>query len=104
MNVYKKTITDLWKKNWKKPKDAFVNKPLKVFSVNMMIEMVNIIVSSVIRVAEIIDIMNDKIKVLYDGFFKRYTYWVDNCSLDIHPIDCYLNSDHPIEILPCKNI
>lgn len=70
----------------------------------MMIEIVDLIFPSEIRVAEIVDVKDTEIKVLYDGFDPKYAYWVQDNSPDIHPIGWCYNTKHPIEIPPSKYV
>lgn len=85
------------------PEDAFVRRPLRDFAINTTIEIVDLVVPSLIRIAEIIDVRGDELKILYDGFHSNYAYWVEDDSPDIHPVGWTLKTNHPIEIPPGKN-
>lgn len=86
------------------PEDAFVRRPLRDFSINMTIEVVDLVNPSIIRVAKIVDVKGDEIKILYDGFNKMYAYWVEDDSPDIHPVGWCLKTDHPLELPSGKKI
>lgn len=80
------------------PQEAFVPRPLRDFSINTTIEIVDIACPSLIRAAEIIDVRGDELKILYDGFSVKYAYWVEDDSPDIHPVGWSIKTNHPIEI------
>lgn len=84
------------------PEDAFVRRPLRDFTIKMTIEVVDLVVPTLIRIAEIIDVRGDELKILYDGFHMTYAYWVEDDSPDIHPVGWALKTNHPIEIPPGK--
>lgn len=86
------------------PEKAFIRKRLQHFTVNMMIEIVDLVVPSIIRMAEVVDVKGNAIKVLYDGFDPKYAYWVEDNSPDIHPIGWCFKTNHPIEIPPSKYV
>ncbi|XP_050533446.1 uncharacterized protein LOC126901179 isoform X2 [Daktulosphaira vitifoliae] len=85
------------------PEEAFIRRPLRDFSINMTIEVVDLVVPQLIRVAKVIDVKGDEIKILYDGFRSVYAYWVEDDSPDIHPIGWAVRTNHPLEIPPRKN-
>lgn len=64
----------------------------------MKIEVVDLVVPSLIRIASVIDVRGDEIKILYDGFHNKYAYWIEDDSADIHPVGWSLKTNHPIEI------
>lgn len=66
----------------------------------MTVEVVDLIVPSIFRIAEIVDVKDSEIQVLYDGFDPKYAYWIQAKSSDIHPVGWCFNTDHPIEIPP----
>lgn len=68
----------------------------------MTIEIVDLVVPSIIRIAKIIDVQHNDIKVLYDGFDVNYAYWIENDSPDIYPVGWCLKTDHPITVPPGK--
>ncbi|XP_050435903.1 uncharacterized protein LOC126842792 [Adelges cooleyi] len=85
------------------PEEAFVRRPLRDFSINMTIEVVDLVVPSLIRTAKVIDVKGDEIKILYDGFRIAYAYWVEDDSPDIHPVGWAVRTNHPLEIPPVEN-
>ncbi|VVC36175.1 Hypothetical protein CINCED_3A008865 [Cinara cedri] len=85
------------------PEEAFVRRPLRDFSINMTIEVVDLVNQSLIRIAKVVDVRGDELKILYDGFHNMYAYWVEDDSPDIHPIGWSLKTNHPIEIPPGKD-
>lgn len=84
------------------PESAFSRRPLRDFTIDMTIEVVDLVVPSLIRVAKIVDLKGDELKILYDGFDPMYAIWVEDDSPDIHPIGWALKTKHPIEIPPGK--
>lgn len=80
------------------PDEAFVRRPLRDFAVGMMIEVIDVVNPSLIRVAEILDVRGNELKILYDGFSYKYAYWIEDDSPDIHPIGWSTKTNHPIEI------
>lgn len=80
------------------PEEAFVRRPLRDFVIGMMIEVIDIVNPTLIRIAEILDIRGDELKILYDGFSDKYAYWIEDDSPDIHPIGWSIKTNHPIEI------
>lgn len=85
------------------PENAFVRRPLRDFSINMTVEVVDLVNPSLIRIAKVVDVRGDELKILYDGFHNMYAYWVEDDSPDIHPIGWSLKTNHPIEIPRGKN-
>lgn len=92
--------TEYLKETNSKPvsEDAFIRRPLREFTCNMAIEVVDIANPSLIRVAIVVDVKGNELKILYDGFDKKYAYWIDDDSPDIHPIWWCLKTNHPLEI------
>jgi hypothetical protein len=80
------------------PEEAFIHEPPLEFTVNMAIETVDIVVPSLLRIAKVIDVKGNEIKILYNGFNPMYEYWVANDSPDIHPVGWSLKTNHPLEI------
>lgn len=64
----------------------------------MAIEVVDLVVPSIIRVAKVVDVKGDELKILYDGFDNKYAYWIDDDSPDIHPLGWCMKTNHPLEI------
>lgn len=82
------------------PNDAFVNRPIRDFIRNMTIEVVDLVVPRLIRIAKIVDVRGDELKIVYDGFDRNYEYWVEDDSPDIHPVGWSSKTKHPIEQPP----
>lgn len=80
------------------PRDAFIRKPLLEFTIDMSIEIVDLVVPTLIRIAKIVDVKDNEIKVLYDGFHFNYAYWVEDDNPDIHPIGWCFRTNHPLEV------
>lgn len=80
------------------PEEAFVRRPLREFYYNMAIEVVDIVVPSLLRIAKVVDVKDSEIKICYDGFSEMYEYWVEDDSPNIHPVGWSLKTNHPLEI------
>lgn len=85
------------------PEDAFYRSPIREFEIGTSIEVVDLVVPSLIRVAKIIDVKGNEIKILYDGFHPNYGYWIEDDNPDIHPIGWCFKTHHPLEIPPGKS-
>lgn len=85
------------------PEDAFVHRPLKDFSNEMTIEVVDLVVPRQLRIARVVDVRGDEIKIVYDGFDDKYAYWIEDDSPDIHPVGWSVKTNHPIELPPGKH-
>lgn len=77
---------------------------MRDFSINMTIEVVDLVLPTIIRVAKVVDVKGDELKILYDGFNAIYAYWVEDDSPDIHPVGWSLKTNHSLELPPSKNI
>ncbi|XP_058533013.1 lethal(3)malignant brain tumor-like protein 4 [Ochotona princeps] len=83
--------------------------PAKVFKMrsphgflpNMRLEVVDKRNPRLIRVASIIDVDDQRIKVHFDGWDHKYDYWIDADSPDIHPVGWCDVTGHPLEV-PCR--
>lgn len=64
----------------------------------MAIEVVDLVIPSLLRIARVVDIKGDELKILYDGFQSIYAYWVEDDSPDIHPVGWSIKTSHPLEI------
>ncbi|KAF6088220.1 L3MBTL histone methyl-lysine binding protein 4 [Phyllostomus discolor] len=79
--------------------------PAKVFKMrlphgflpNMKLEVVDKRNPRLIRVATIVDVDDQRIKVHFDGWDHKYDYWTDADSPDIHPIGWCDVTGHPLE-------
>ncbi|XP_029348416.1 lethal(3)malignant brain tumor-like protein 4 isoform X1 [Acyrthosiphon pisum] len=109
LNAYKdsqKTKTFNWTEYLKEtnsdpvPDDAFVRRPIRDFCKTMIIEVVDIVVPKLLRIARVVDVRNSELKIIYDGFDKEYEYWVEDDSPDIHPVGWSSQTNHPIEVPP----
>ncbi|XP_053769395.1 lethal(3)malignant brain tumor-like protein 4 [Desmodus rotundus] len=80
--------------------------PAKVFKMrlphgflpNMKLEVVDKRNPRLIRVATIVDVDDQRIKVHFDGWDHKYDYWMDADSPDIHPIGWCDVTGHPLEV------
>jgi len=65
---------------------------------------VNLVVPRQLRIARVVDVRSDEIKIVYNGFDDKYAYWVEDDSPDIHPVGWLAKTNHPIELPPGINI
>ncbi|KAL4682308.1 hypothetical protein H8959_001863, partial [Pygathrix nigripes] len=80
--------------------------PAKVFKMrlphgflpNMKLEVVDKRNPRLIRVATIVDVDDQRVKVHFDGWDHKYDYWVEADSPDIHPIGWCDVTGHPLEV------
>lgn len=86
------------------PEDAFFRRPLREFTNSMAIEVVDIANPSLIRIAKVVDVKGDELKILYDGFDTIYAYWIEDDSPNIHPLGWCLSTNHPIELFKVEAI
>jgi len=86
------------------PEEAFVRRPLRDFSNQMIIEVVDLVVPRLLRIAKVVDVRGDELKIVYDGFDNDYAYWVEDDSPDIHPVGWSSKTNHPIELPPGINL
>ncbi|XP_060856488.1 uncharacterized protein LOC132934225 [Metopolophium dirhodum] len=86
------------------PEDAFVRRPLREFTNSMAIEVVDIANPSLVRIAKVVDVKGDELKILYDGFDTIYAYWIEDDSPNIHPLGWCLKTNHPIELFKVNAI
>nr|XP_015095466.1 lethal(3)malignant brain tumor-like protein 4 isoform X1 [Vicugna pacos]XP_031546086.1 lethal(3)malignant brain tumor-like protein 4 isoform X1 [Vicugna pacos] len=71
------------------------------FLPNMKLEVVDKRNPRLIRVATIVDVDDQRIKVHFDGWDHKYDYWTDADSPDIHPAGWCDVTGHPLEV-PCR--
>lgn len=64
----------------------------------MTIEVVDLVVPNLIRIARVVDLRGDEIKILYDEFRASYSYWIEDDNPDIHPVGWSLKTNHPVEM------
>ncbi|XP_025194287.1 uncharacterized protein LOC112593910 isoform X2 [Melanaphis sacchari] len=86
------------------PEDAFFRRPLREFTNSMAIEVVDIANPSLIRIAKVVDVKGDELKILYDGFDTIYAYWIEDDNPNIHPLGWCLKTNHPIELFKANSI
>jgi len=86
------------------PSDAFPRSPWREFTIDMSIEVVDLVIPSLVRIAKVVDVKYNEIKILYHGFNSNYAYWVEDDSPDIHPVGWCFKTHHPLEIPPGKNL
>ncbi|KAF5279221.1 hypothetical protein FQR65_LT03469 [Abscondita terminalis] len=79
------------------PVRAFKQRPVYGFKRGMRLECVDKRVPQLIRVATVDDTREHTIRISFDGWLDRYSYWVDNDSTDIHPVGWCQKTGHPIE-------
>uniref|UniRef100_A0A8C9PZR8 L3MBTL histone methyl-lysine binding protein 4 n=1 Tax=Spermophilus dauricus TaxID=99837 RepID=A0A8C9PZR8_SPEDA len=80
--------------------------PAKVFKMrlphgflpNMKLEVVDKRNPRLIRVATIIEVDDQRVKVHFDGWDHKYDYWQEADSPDIHPIGWCDVTGHPLEV------
>lgn len=63
----------------------------------MKLECVDKRVPQLIRVATVDEVDEHRIKIRFDGWPGKYSYWVDDDSPDIHPVGWCSKTGHPIE-------
>ncbi|XP_072460373.1 lethal(3)malignant brain tumor-like protein 4 isoform X2 [Notamacropus eugenii] len=80
------------------PIKAFEMRKPHGFLVNMKLEAVDKRNPSLIRVASVVDVEDQRIKVHFDGWSHKYDYWMDVDSPDIHPIGWCSMTGHPLEV------
>lgn len=79
------------------PVRAFKQRPACGFKRGMRLECVDKRVPALIRVATVEDVREHQVRIQFDGWPDKYSYWVDDDSTDIHPIGWCKKTGHPIE-------
>lgn len=79
------------------PVRAFKQRPTCGFKRGMRLECVDRRVPQLIRVATVDDVKEHQIRIHFDGWPDKYSYWVDDDSPDIHPMGWCQKTGHPIE-------
>nr|XP_023027008.1 lethal(3)malignant brain tumor-like protein 3 isoform X1 [Leptinotarsa decemlineata]XP_023027014.1 lethal(3)malignant brain tumor-like protein 3 isoform X1 [Leptinotarsa decemlineata]XP_023027020.1 lethal(3)malignant brain tumor-like protein 3 isoform X1 [Leptinotarsa decemlineata] len=79
------------------PVRAFKQRPACGFKRGMRLECVDKRVPQLIRVATVDDVKEHQIRIHFDGWIDRYSYWVDDDSPDIHPMGWCQKTGHPLE-------
>ncbi|KAH1009033.1 hypothetical protein HUJ04_001462 [Dendroctonus ponderosae] len=95
--------TFTWEKYLKETKSvaapvrAFKQRPVCGFKRGMRLECVDKRVPHLIRAATVDDVREHQIRIQFDGWPDRYSYWLDDDSSDIHPVGWCQKTGHPIE-------
>ncbi|KAI4461398.1 polycomb group protein [Holotrichia oblita] len=79
------------------PARAFKQRPTNGFKRGMRLECVDKRVPQIIRVATVDDVREHQVRISFDGWPDRYSYWVDDDSTDIHPVGWCHKTGHPLE-------
>ncbi|KRT81389.1 Sterile alpha motif containing protein [Oryctes borbonicus] len=79
------------------PARAFKQRPANGFKRGMRLECVDKRVPQIIRVATVDDVREHQVRISFDGWPDRYSYWVDDDSTDIHPVGWCHKTGHPLE-------
>jgi hypothetical protein len=79
------------------PVRAFKQRPACGFKRGMRLECVDKRVPQLIRVATVDDVRDHQIRMHFDGWPDRYSYWVDDDNENIHPVGWCQKTGHPIE-------
>ncbi|CAK7311324.1 lethal(3)malignant brain tumor-like protein 4 isoform X3 [Vulpes vulpes] len=80
------------------PAKVFKMRPPHGFLPSMRLEAVDRRNPRLIRVATVIDVDDQRVKVHFDGWDHKYDYWMDADSPDIHPIGWCDVTGHPLEV------
>lgn len=84
------------------PARAFKPRSTTEFRRGMKLECVDKRNPILIRVATIVDIVAQQLKIKFDGWPDQYAYWVDDDCPDIHPAGWCQKTSHPLEPPPCE--
>ncbi|CAO1308845.1 unnamed protein product [Diamesa tonsa] len=77
--------------------DLFSTRPPYDFVPSLKLEVVDKVNPQLIRPATVLNRTEYEVQVIYDGFDITFSYWIEDDSEDIHPIDWCEKSGHPIE-------
>lgn len=77
--------------------DLFIPRPPFDFVPSLKLEVVDKVNPQLIRPATVLNRNEYKVQVIFDGFDINFSYWIEDDSEDIHPIDWCEKSGHPIE-------
>ncbi|EEB14457.1 lethal, putative [Pediculus humanus corporis] len=84
------------------PARAFKPRTTTDFRRGMKLECVDKRNPILIRVATVVDIVVQQIKIKFDGWPDQYAYWLDDDSPDIHPAGWCHKTGHPLEPPPSE--
>lgn len=79
------------------PVRAFKQRPPCGFKKGMRLESVDKRVPRYIRVATVAEVKGHQMKIQFDGWVDKYNYWVEDDSMDIHPVGWCQKTGHPLE-------
>lgn len=79
------------------PVRAFKQRPACGFKKGMRLECVDKRVPQLIRVSTVDEVREHKIRISFDGWPDRYSFWIHDDSIDIHPVGWCQKTGHPIE-------
>lgn len=79
------------------PVRAFKQRPACGFKRGMRLECVDKRVPQLIRVATVDDVRVHQIRIHFDGWPDRYSYWIDTDSDNLHPVGWCHKTGHPLE-------
>ncbi|RXM35938.1 Lethal(3)malignant brain tumor-like protein 3, partial [Acipenser ruthenus] len=77
---------------------AFKVRPAHGFLVNMKLEVVDKRNPMLLRVATVVDAEDYRIKVHFDGWSRKFDFWIDSDTPDIHPVGWCRRTGHPLEL------
>lgn len=79
------------------PVRAFKQKAASGFKKGMKLECVDKRIPQLIRVATVQDVKGHQIRIQFDGWQDKYSYWMEDDSPDIHPATWCQKTGHPLE-------
>ncbi|GAB6022036.1 Lethal(3)malignant brain tumor-like protein 1 [Chamberlinius hualienensis] len=79
------------------PSRAFKQRPATGFRRGMRLEAVDKRNPSLIRAAEVVDVVNHQLQIHFSGWKVVYDYWVDDDSPEIHPVGWCGKTGHPLQ-------
>lgn len=84
-------------------KSLFVTRHQIKFENGMKLEVVDRKNPMLIRPATVLATDEYEIKVCFDGWHNFYSFWIEDDSSDIHPVNWCKRTNHPIEFPPGKS-
>lgn len=79
------------------PVRAFKQKAASGFKKGMKLECVDKRIPQFIRVASVVNVRDHQIRIQFDGWPDKYSYWIEDDSPDIHPATWCQKTGHPLE-------